>query len=86
MKYHKNNPHLTILSNLYELWENNKGNKEIEDAVANIAWALELDLGFDTYGYHSLSELSGLDTKKSPEAVNHYIEVIESSIDKLSRN
>ena len=74
----------TILSNLYELWKNNKGNKEIQEAVAKIAWALELDLGFDAYGYHSLSELSGLDETKSPEGAEHYKEVIESSIEKLS--
>lgn len=86
MKYHKNNPHLTILSNLYELWQQNEGNTDIEEAISNIAWALELDLGFDTYGYHSLSELSGLDSKKSPEGVKHYREVIESNLDKLAKN
>lgn len=77
----KANPHYTILKSLYDL------SRIIEDKeslakIAAIAWTLEHDLNFDSYGYFELSEL--INFVDQPDTQKHYTEVIESSLKKLA--
>lgn len=77
----KNNPHYTILKALYDLYEENKGNKAILDKVSAISWTLEHDLNFERHGYFELSEL--INYGDDTHAADHYVQVIESSLQKL---
>ena len=74
--------HYKILNSLYGLYKSNSRDTNMLDNVANIAWAMEHDLNFDSMGYHELAELI-----KTPESDNvsrrYYVQVIESSLEKL---
>lgn len=77
----KTNPHYTVLKALYDLYNENKGNKAVLDKVSAIGWALEHELDFDSFGYFELSELINYGDQKN--AAEHYVQVIESSLQKL---
>ena len=72
--------HYSILSSLYELYKANTENEVVLRELATIAWTLEHELGFESFGYFELSELATYGANNE-NAKKHYIEVIESLLE-----
>lgn len=79
------NPHYKVLKALFDLYNENLANKDILEKVADISWTLEHELGLDNYGYFELSELINYG-ESDPQAKEHYLEVITTSLEKLSKS
>ena len=74
------NPHFRILSALYQLYKDNQDNPHVRELIGKVAWALEMDLGFDNFAYFELAELTMQPSHADEAANRHYVATIEAQL------